>query len=68
MKVQELINRLADFRQDAEVVVWVHNEKEKLEYAIPTCHVFRDNVGAVGINWNEDGTTIPVAERSMTDE
>lgn len=68
MKVQELINRLADFRADAEVVFWVHNEKEGIEYAMPISHIARDNNGTVGINWNEDGSACPVIEIPMTDE
>lgn len=68
MKVQELIDRLADFRADAEVVFWVHNEKEGIEYAMPVLHIHRDNLGAVGINWNEDGSTCPVIEVTMADE
>jgi hypothetical protein len=39
MKVQELINRLADFRADAEVVFWEHNESDDTEYTMPVSHV-----------------------------
>jgi hypothetical protein len=68
MKVQELIDRLADFRADAEVIFWIHDENGGKEFANPIINVARDNQGCVGINWNEDGKTNPAIEIPMTDE
>lgn len=69
MKVQELIDRLADFRQDAEVIFWIHGgEDSNKEFANPIFHVARDNQGCVGINWNEDASINPAIEFIVTDE
>lgn len=54
MKVQELIDRLADFRGDAEVVFWLHNEAANVEVNSVIECVDRDRNGNVGLNWSED--------------
>lgn len=68
MKVQELIDRLADFRADAEVVFWIHGGDGSNEYANPILHVYRDNQGCIGINWNEDASINPAIEITANDE
>lgn len=68
MNVQQLVDELAKFRAEAEVLFWVHNEKEGLEYAMPVLHVCRDNLGAVGLNWNEDASACPTMEVKITNK
>lgn len=68
MNVQELIDELAKFRAEAEVIFWMHNEKEGIEYAMPILHVCRDNLGAIGLNWNEDASVCLVKEIKMTNK
>lgn len=54
MKVQELIDQLADFRHDANVTFWIHNEKANAEVNSVVMTVARDRNGNVGLNWSED--------------
>lgn len=54
MKVQELIDALSNFRCDAPVVFWHHNELAGVETMHVVQSVSRDNVGCVGLNWSED--------------
>lgn len=68
MKVQELIDRLADFRGDAEVVFCHHNPDIGMEYQTLIESVSRTNLGVVGINWFEDAHASTVLEDELTDE
>lgn len=54
MKVQELIDRLADFRGDVNVTCWIHNEAANTEINVSVNSVLRDRNGNVGLNWHED--------------
>jgi len=60
VKVQELINRLADFRGDAIVTFWFHDEEKNQEGNVVVTSVFRDRNGNIGINWQEDAVASPV--------
>lgn len=68
MKVQELIDRLADFRGEADVVFWQHNSEGGYESKSPILGVNRDTNGLVGINWSEDARSPAFYTREITDE
>ena len=54
MKVQDLIDKLAEFRGDADVTCWIHNEGENIEFVSMINSVARDRNGNVGLNWSEE--------------
>lgn len=54
MKVQQLIDKLAEFRGDANVTCWIHNEDANTEINILIDSVARDRNGNVGLNWSEE--------------
>lgn len=68
MKVQELIDRLADFRRDALVVFHHHDANAGKEYQFLIQSVSRNNTGDVGINWSEGADDSLLIECSITDE
>jgi len=57
VKVQQLIDRLADFRGDANVTCWLHNEDANTEINVSVDSVDRDRNGNVGLNWHEDAAS-----------
>lgn len=59
MKVQELIDALSNFRCDAQVCFWEHDESAGIEIVHTIESVSRDNLGNVGINWFEDAKHFP---------
>lgn len=67
MKVQELIDQLADFRHDARVTCWMHNEEANVEINVSVDSLTRDRNGNVGLNWREDAAPTAIGSFKIHD-